>query len=1017
MAGSIISKQGGIVIQYLGDGLLALFGAQTPSERDPERSIRAALDIQGSIDSIQTNVPIQLRVGIHTGLVVTGDMGSDAKREYTATGVSMTLAERLQSASPPGGVVISRQTYRHVRGVFDVEIQPPLKAKGITEPVQTYHVLRAKSRPYRVVTRGVRGVESQTVGRDAEQRQLHEMYLDALTNRNVVWAQLVGEPGVGKTRMLTDMAEVLEFAPDDLYWLRACAFEDDVKQPFALVRRMWFEKFQIAVDLPIAEAEDRWIEGFQSLQGSDAVEAAHALGLLVGLPFEDSPGIGGMRDDPAQVKGRAFTVSCELLGLIREKRPLIILIEDLHWADRSSWEYITEVLLDEAVPDRPNGLFVLATARTEWNPSASLLSHSGYVQIDLPPLSASASRDLVVDLLQHVERMPDDVISSIVERAEGVPYFAEEMVNWFLDRGVIDRRFEPWRFVPDRFDETPLPETLQHLLFTRLSSLSFTQQEILQRGSIFGRDFWEGGLIALKIQPRDELLGDLEQRDFIKEQPISAFVGEREWSFHHSLMRDVAYESILKRRRPGLHHAAGEWLETQARRAGRLDEFAGRIGGHAELAGDSDAAADWYTTAGERAWSQGAFIEARDFFNRALELLPLVDRERRWHVLLKRDAILSPLAENELRDEGISSLLELARGFKNQSRLAEALYRQGVFFQGLGDFKNALGPLESAVGLARETRNQRLEALGLALIALCQTRLGELELAAAAAKEALLLAERLEDDATLARVLNNVAICFAGSGDTAKAAGLYERQVEVANRFDDIASEAAGQGNLGFNYAQMGLFEKSRETLEKAMRLNETLGARRAVAYNLLNLALVHWRIGDARTAQQLLEKAHPVLQAIGETFGLAIRPSYLALSQEQLGDLSDAMGSFEEAKLALEDLGLHGYARDCMAGMARCALAQGFNEKALQHASELWDHLEKHGVAGMEFPISAYVICAEVFDALGEGKKSGKAVEAGYRELKARADKIGDTEWRKRYMENVPEHRAIREMWDRRAG
>jgi tetratricopeptide (TPR) repeat protein len=550
-----------------------------------------------------------------------------------------------------------------------------------------------------------------------------------------------------------------------------------------------------------------------------------------------------------------------------------------------------------------------------------------------------------------------------------------------------------------------------------LNSLSFTQQEILQRGSIYGRDFWEGGLAALDIQPRDEMIGDLEQRGFINEQSISALVGEREWSFHHALMRDVAYESILKRKRPGLHHAAGAWLEAQAREAGRLDEFAGRIGGHAELAGDTDAAADWYTRAGKRAWSQGAFVEARDFFNRTLELLPSTDQERRWHVLLKRDEVLSSLAENELRNEGISSLLELAREFDDQNRLAQAIYRQGVFLQGLGDLQNALGPLESALGLARETRDQSLEALALAMIALCQTHLGELEMGATAAGEAISLAERLEDDETLARVLNNAAVCFGGSGDIAKAVSLYERQIEVTNRLDYIAGEAVGQGNLGFYYAQMGMFEKSRDNLEEALRLNEALGARRASVYNLLNLALVHWRIGDASTAQQLLDKAYPILLAISETFGLAIRLSYLALSQEKLGGLSDATRSFEESKVALEELGLHAYARDALAGMARCALAQGLNEKALQHASELWGHLEEQGAVGMEFPISAYVTCAEVFNALGERGKSKEAVEAGYRELMTRADKIGDAEWCNRFLTNVPEHRAISEMWDRRAG
>ncbi len=1016
-AGTIIREHGGIVIQYLGDGLLALFGAQLPSERDPERSIRAALEIQECIASIQSESTVRLRIGIHTGLVVTGEMGSDAKREFTASGDSMNVADLLQSTAPAGGIIISRQTYRHVRGVFDVEAQPPLKAKGRVDSLQTYLVLRAKTRPYRLVTRGVRGVDTTTVGREAEQRTLKELSLDALSKGKVIWAQLLGEPGVGKTRMLTDMAEILEFTPQDLHWLRACAFEDDVKQPFALVRRMWFDQFQISEDLAIEEVEYRWLKGFQSLRGQDSEESARALGLLVGLQFTDSPAIGAMRDDPAQVKGRGFAVSRDLLKRIRRKSPLIILIEDLHWADRASWEYIAEVLLDDPGEDEVHGLFILATARPEWGPSTSLLEHAGYIQIDLPPLSDSASRNLVEELLQHVEDLPENVIPLIVDRAEGVPYFAEEMVNWLLDQEVIDRRFDPWRFNPEAFNETILPTTLQHLLFTRLSSLSVPQQEVLQRGSVFGRDFWSGGLVALELQPRDETLIDLEQSGFIKEQPLSVFSGEREWTFHHALMRDVAYESVLKHKRAGLHRAAGTWLEDQARRAGRLDEHAGRLGGHAELAGDSDAAASWYRRAGVRALSRGAYIEASDLFNRTLDMLPAADREGRWDVLLKRDEALSALGENEIRNEGISKILVLAQDFNDQNRIAEALYRQGVFFQGLGDYQRAIEPLETALGLARDTSDQRLQALGLAMLALCQARLGELESVAAAAEEAISIAGRAKDDPTLARVLNNAAICFTGSGDIAKAADLYERQVEVAGRSGSIAAEAIGLGNLGFIYAQLGMFEKSRSTLERALRLNQALGARRAVAYNLLNLALASWRLGESRVAQDQLKKAIPMLMAVGESFGLAMRLSYLGLAQEQLGAVSEARGSFEESKHALEELGLHGYSRDCIAGMARCALAQGCTDEAKKFSDDLWTDLKSHGAVGMEFPIGAYVTCAQVFDAVGDSEKSKEAIESGYHQLMEQADKIGDVEWRNRYLENVPEHREIREMWDRGAG
>jgi tetratricopeptide (TPR) repeat protein len=233
----------------------------------------------------------------------------------------------------------------------------------------------------------------------------------------------------------------------------------------------------------------------------------------------------------------------------------------------------------------------------------------------------------------------------------------------------------------------------------------------------------------------------------------------------------------------------------------------------------------------------------------------------------------------------------------------------------------------------------------------------------------------------------------------------------------DKAGEAVGRGNLGYSYAQMGMFDKGRATMEIALRLTKALGARRLSAFNLLNLALTHWRIGDGHMAQLRLKEAEPILERIGDTFGMAVSQSYLALSHEQLGDQSEAMRSFEKAKAALEDLGFQGFARDSLAGMARCALAQERNGEALRHASKLWDHLKDFGAAGMEFPVGAYMTCAHLFGSLGEEKLSQSAIAAGYHELIAMADRIADADRREWFLENVPEHREIREMWDRKVG
>ena len=404
--------------------------------------------------------------------MVVGELGEATHKEFTASGDAMNLAARLQSAAPPGGILISYDTYRYVRGVFDLTPCPPLTVKGKSEPLQTYLVRRAKPRPFRSVARGVAGVETRTIGREVEMQALQSAYLRAYEQHGMVWAQLLGDPGVGKSRLLDDLSDWMDLREETYRLLRARAFPDDANQPFALVRRMWFDRFQIADDAPLEQAEAKWVERFKEFSGSDeSEEAAHALGLLVGLPFNNSPYIGAMRSDPTQVKGRALVVSRELVKAVRQQFPLVVLLEDLQWTDLASWEYLMEVFLDEAAGERSNGLFILGAARQEWRPpeelaalfKASSSSEKGPdksgnekwgMQINLAPLSDQSTRELAKEIFQRAVDIPEQIIDLLVERSDGVPYFTEEIVNWLIDHGILDTRSEQWRFLPDRLKKS-----------------------------------------------------------------------------------------------------------------------------------------------------------------------------------------------------------------------------------------------------------------------------------------------------------------------------------------------------------------------------------------------------------------------------------------------------------------------------------------------------------------------------------------------------------------------------------
>jgi len=1025
--GSVVTVHHGTVAQYLGDGILAFFGSKQASEHDPENAIRAALDAHTAVANLPLSEKVQLRAGIHTGLVVVGELGDALHKEFTASGDAMNLAARLQSAAPPEGTLISHDTYRYVRGVFNLTPNPPLTIKGKGEPIQTYLVRRAKPRPFRSGTRGVAGVETRTYGRDTEVQTLQQAYLRAFTGHGTVWAQLLSEPGLGKSRLLDDLTDWLDLRDETFRLLRARAFPDDASQPFALIQRLWFDRFQIAEDAPLESAEKKWVEHFKDFSGlDDFEEPAHALGLLVGLPFENSPHIKGMRSDPIQVKGRAMVVSRELLKAVRLQYPVVVLLEDLQWTDSSSWEYLKEVFIDVTEGGMPNGLFLLGAARPDWSPPETLqalfksfsptdknLEIWGTL-INLSPLSDQAIRQLASEILQRVKDVPDYVIDLLVERSEGVPYFTEEIINWFIDHEILDTRSEPWRFIPEKLKAQPLPSTLQHLLLTRLSSLSQPERTALQRGAIFGRRFWTGGVEALGVSAGDETLGHLQPRGFIEAQPESAFHGDTEWSFHQNLLQEVTYESVLKRERSELHKVAAGWLERQARQAGRLDEFAGLLGDHYKRAGELSAAAEWYLLAGKRAFRQGAPREAKDFYTQALNLLPPVDQNRRWQAFIGREEAFSVLGEAEPWKGDVTALLELAHSIEDDNYLAEAFIRQAIFGMRTANHLIQYQASHEALSVARRCGNEIIELKALASAAVAELFQGDRSAAKDYIQEALRNARRVSDENVLSFVIGRAAFLYSELGDFSKFFPLYTELIELDHHLGNRMQEAMSLGNLGGSYITSGFYKQGRELIEQAVKINQSIGARRSLAYNFMNLAEIYLATGDLRKARQLVEDAMQEISPTQDVRGIVLGLTSLGYILLAMNDALVASRRFIEAQELAQKHGLVALDCEATASLAACAIMQGQLDAARKYIRAAWNYLKEHGWIGMGNPGKVYLMCAETFDALGDEENYKQVLESSHQALMKVANMKNMPGWGQSFLENVPEHRTLIEMWER---
>jgi tetratricopeptide (TPR) repeat protein len=310
-----------------------------------------------------------------------------------------------------------------------------------------------------------------------------------------------------------------------------------------------------------------------------------------------------------------------------------------------------------------------------------------------------------------------------------------------------------------------------------------------------------------------------------------------------------------------------------------------------------------------------------------------------------------------------------------------------------------------------ENKSAELELLNVKLIS--ETRLGMAEEARESADNAMLLSAFIEDDILLARTLNNVAVYYSESGDISSAVHLLTQQVGLNQRLGSKMLEIVASTNLGYNYVLLGQFDKGQEILQDAVSLSQDIGAKRWSGFSKLNLGLAYYRNGNNQQALKTLKQGHEELIKIGELFGEGSGHTYLGLVYEQTGDFESASRHYDESCKKFNEMQMVGYAMDAEAGLARSLLAKGETELAKLHNDAVFTSLEEDSGGTMEFLIMAILGCHAIFEALDSGEKAKQSVELGYQALMQNADKISDEEWRKGYLQNIPEHKRMIKLWE----
>jgi class 3 adenylate cyclase len=496
----------GTIAQLQGDAMLAFFGAPIAHEDDPERAILAALDMIAITDEFARElreaqgIVFRIRAGINTGPVIVGNVGSDLRYEYTALGDAVNVAARMETAAGPGEIVITANTLRLAGTAFDVEDLGNLDVKGKTEPVHAYRVLGRRAAPERKRGLEREGLASPMVGREVPLEKLRSLLQVVRAGRGRV-AFLVGEPGIGKSRLLAELRRGIEdeapAAPGTTgasgdapaTWIEGRCVSYGRNLPYQLLIDLVRSTLGISFIATDAEARGQLDRALASLIGEEAGDVAPYLAHLLSLPLRGAE-LDLAKVEPDVMQGRYVASIVRLFRALSARGPLVVVCEDVHWADPASTDVIRAVLpLAAQLP-----VLFLATLRAETDSAGWALiavAREGFgealTEIRLEPLTEGESRSLVSNLLE-IESLPGHVRDLILARAEGNPFFVEEVVRMLIERGVITLRDERWVATAD-IASIDIPDTLHGLLLARIDQLSDDAKRSLRIASVIGRQF------------------------------------------------------------------------------------------------------------------------------------------------------------------------------------------------------------------------------------------------------------------------------------------------------------------------------------------------------------------------------------------------------------------------------------------------------------------------------------------------------------------------------------------------
>lgn len=792
------------------------------------------------------------------------------------------------------------------------------------------------------------GMRGTLVGRQPELRDLEEALARALATKTPQAVTIIGTPGIGKTRLLSELLVRVRERERKVRTLRASARAND--PPYGAVRRLLRARFGVADSADPALVMDSVRAQVTDVLGDRRVgDFLHFLGRMMGLLFPESPFIKAVEEDPEQVDRLSRAV---LRGFVEDdasKGPMVLCFEEMHLAEDDTLDLVQYLL--ETASDAP--LLLVVTARPELlsrRPGWFDTAPDRHLRLELGPLHPDDAGALVAELLGRVAELPEDVIDAAVDMSGGSPFLIEQVVRLFLENGTVYQTEDGrWSVHADRLEEARLPMTVEDAIQSRVASLSRAERDLLEAASVMGSVFWLGGLVAIGRlgKPRPELWGGgedlaphyrdllhaLEERDYALAMPDSSVPRDEEWAFKHNLERETIERLMSAATRQRFHKTIAEWLEL--RLPERTEEQLTLLAHHHEHGGNRQRAGHYSIAAGNLARQRYALQKASDLYAHGLELIGDGFAPLRIETLHDYGDVLSRMGRTDEALVAFRRMLDLAWSADHKSKGGAAHNRIGRVHRDRGELEDAMRHLGTGHALFHAAGDTRGVASSLDDIGKVHWIRGRYEQAERQAREALEIREQVGDPRSIALSHNNLGLILVDSGRFTEAIEHFERALDLRRTVGDLAGVAQTLNNLGTVSQDDGNDERAVELWNEAREVAREAGDQLLCAVVLTNIGESHYRLQKPNDALPYLEEAEEIATSLGDRLLLAEIRRAQAKTHMLLGNLPRARELMATSMSGFEAVRSKPHLATALRTMAEITAAGGWGGEQVERARQ----------------------------------------------------------------------------------